>query len=398
LSIIPLASRRSLASARRSTGLASLILAAGLWMQGAAQTKQTLVYLGTYTGEKTQSRGIYVTRLDPATGALSAPEVAAETQSPSFLAIHPSKDVLVAVNEIGSFEGKPTGSVSAFTIDRASGRLSPINQQSSGGRGPAHVIFDRSGRFVLAANYGGGNAAVLPIDDRLQPPSSVVQHEGSSVNPQRQREPHAHFVTTDAANTRAFVVDLGLDKIMLYRFDSKAGTLTPNTPPFTASAPGSGPRHLALHPGGRFAYVINELTCTVTGYALDAATGAMKELQTISTLPAGQPMQDGFSGAEIQVHPSGQFVYASNRGHDTIAVFAVNRQTGQLTPVEHESTGGSTPRGFGIDPTGTFFLAANQRSNSVLVFRIDPKSGALTPTPHRIEVPSPVSVKFLQAR
>jgi 6-phosphogluconolactonase len=375
------------------------IVLAALSAAGLARAQEKggmLVYFGTYTtGQK--SKGIYVSRFDTATGALAPPELAAEAASPSFLALHPNKRFLYAVNEINEIDGRKAGGVSAFAIDPQRGTLAPLNRQPSGGPGPAHVIVDRQGRNVLVANYGGGSVAVLPIgaDGRLQAPSSVVQHTGSSVDPNRQKEPHAHSINVDADNRFAYAADLGLDKILIYRFDVAKGTLTPNDPPFAQVEPGSGPRHFAFHPQGRFAYVINEMRCTVTAFAHDAARGGLSAIQTISTLPQGQSVQKGFSTAEVQVHPSGRFLYGSNRGHDTIAVFAIDGKTGRLTPVHHEPTQGSTPRNFGIDPAGRFLLAANQRSDTVVVFRIDAATGRLAPAGHRIEVGAPVCVKFV---
>jgi 6-phosphogluconolactonase len=352
------------------------------------------VYIGTYTGAR--SKGIYLSRLNLATGAMSAPELLAETANPSFLALHPSRPLLYAVNEVDAFQGKPTGSVSAFAIDRASGRLTALNQQPSGGKGPAHVVVDPGGANVLVANYGGGSVAALPIeaDGRLRPPSSVIQHTGSSVNPDRQKEPHAHSVNLDANGRHAYVADLGLDKVMIYGFDPAKGALTPNEPPSASLPPGSGPRHFAIHPAGRFAYVINELLLTVTAFARNAESGALTPIQTISTLPPGTASNPGFSTAEVQVHPSGKFLYGSNRGHDSLTVFAIDESTGRLTYVQTEPTQGSTPRGFGIDPTGTFLLAANQRSDKVVVFRIDRASGRVTPAGVTIDVGAPVCIKF----
>jgi len=354
------------------------------------------VYFGTYTGEK--SRGIYMSRLNLATGALTPPELAAETQSPSFLAVHPRRTYLYAVNEVRTFQGKPGGSVSGFAVDRKTGRLTALNQQSSRGGGPAHLVVDREGRNVLVANYGGGSVAVLPIssDGMLKPASAFVQHEGSSVHPRRQTRPHAHSINVDPSTRFAYAADLGLDKILIYRFNPDAGSLTAATPPFAAVKPGSGPRHFAFHPEGRFAYVINEILLTVTAFRHDNESGALAEVQTISTLPPGQEPQEGFSTAEVQVHPSGRFLYGSNRGHDTIVVFSIDQETGRLTYVQNESTQGSAPRGFGIDPTGTYLLAGNQRSDSVVVFRIDQQTGRLSPTDHRLELGSPVSVKFIE--
>ena len=393
--------------ARRTTPIAAagLLTAAALASAGLAASAQgpspaaagILVYLGTYTGEK--SRGIYVSRLDPSTGTLSPPELAAETPNPSYLAIAPSGRYVYAANEINTFEGQPTGSVSAFATDRTTGRLTPVNAQPSGGSGPAHLVTDRTGRHVLVANYGGGSVAVLPIDassGALKGPSDIERHTGSGANPARQKSPHAHSVNLDPAERFAYVADLGIDKIMIYRFDPAAGSLSPADPASAAAAPGAGPRHFAIHPGGRFAYAINELDCTITVYRVDPQTGALDLVQTISTLPAGVGVEKGFSTADVQVHPSGRFLYGSNRGHDSLAVFAIDQATGRLTLVQHEPTGGSTPRAFGIAPGGDFLLAANQRSDSVVVFRVALDTGRLTPTGSRIAVGSPVCVKFLR--
>ena len=237
----------------------------------------------------------------------------------------------------------------------------------------------------------------MPIasDGRVGPATSVIQHTGSSVNPQRQKEPHAHSINVDAGNRFAFACDLGLDKVLVYRLYPSTSMLTPNDPPAATVKPGSGPRHFAFHPGGRYAYVINEILCTVTAFTYDGEPGRLTELQTISTLPEGVAVKPEYSTAEVQVHPSGQFVYGSNRGHDSIAVFAVDESTGTLRAVEHKSTEGKTPRGFGIDLTGQFLLAGNQDSHTVVVFRIDPQSGRLTSTGEKLEVGSPVCVKFV---
>jgi 6-phosphogluconolactonase len=358
----------------------------------------TLVYFGTYTGQKSTSKGVYVSRLDLATGGLSKPELAAETSNPSFLAADPKGAFLYAVNEIGTFGGKPTGAVSAFSIDKSTGRLTALNQQASEGGGPAHLTVDKAGRHVLVANYGGGSVAVLPIgaDGRLQPASAAVQHTGSSVNPTRQTKPHAHAINLDPENRFAYVPDLGLDKVMIYRFDAAKGTLAPGEPPFAAVTPGAGPRHIALSPSGRTAWVINEIDCTVTTFTRDARTGGLTAAQTISTLPAGLAMAPDFSTAEVLLHPSGRFLYGSNRGHHSLTVFAVDDKTGALTFVQNQSTLGRTPRGFGIDPTGAFLVAANQGSDSVVVFRIDRATGRLTPAGQTIEVGTPVSVEFVK--
>ena len=351
------------------------------------------VYIGTYANGK--GTGIALLEMDGATGKLTSHGLAAESINPSFLAIHPTGKYLYAVNEVGEFGGEKAGAVSAFALDRASGKLTPLNQQSSKGAGPCHLIVDRTGKNVLVANYGGGSAAVLPIGDdgRLGAATAFVQHSGSGKNPRRQEGPHAHSINLDAANRYAVVADLGLDKVFVYRFDADKGTLTANQPPYVSLSPSSGPRHFAFHPDKRHAYVINEMLSTVTALDYDAERGVLKPLQTLSTIVLSA--RDGNSTAEVQVHPSGKFVYGSNRGYDSIAIFSVDPASGELTPVAHQSTQGKTPRNFGIDPTGSFLLAANQDSGTVVVFKIDQQTGRLTPTGDVAKVPSPVCVKFL---
>ena len=380
--------------ARLAVGLA--VLSMGVLARTAPPPRDLLVYFGTYTGHT--SKGVYVSRLDLASGVLGAPQLAAEAASPSFVAVHAKRLFLYAVNEVSTFEGTPSGFVSAFAIDRVSGRLTFLNRQSSAGADPAHLVVDKAGRNVLVANYTGGSVAVLPIgaDGRLKPAASVVQHKGTSVDPDRQREPHAHGITLDPANRFAYVADLGIDTVQIYRFDGAKGRLSGANPKLARVRPGSGPRHVTMHPGGRFAYVINEMACTITVFGVNSRSGALVEVQTVSTLPAGQAVARGYSTAEIAVHPSGRFVYGSNRGHDTLAVFAIDAGSGKLTLVEHEPTQGSTPRGFGIEPGGAYLLVGNQRSDSVVVFRIDAGTGALEPTGQKIQVGSPVSVEFVR--
>jgi 6-phosphogluconolactonase len=358
-------------------------------------TKDFLVYLGTYTGGK--SKGIYVSHFDSVTGKLGAPELAAESVSPSFLVIHPNQRFLYAANETGEFAGKKSGAVSAFAIDSHSGKLTPVNQQPSGGDGPCHVAVDKSGKTLLVANYGGGSVEALPIkpDGTLDAPASFIQHRGSSVDKQRQEGPHGHFITTDAANRFALACDLGLDKIVVYKFDPANSSLVANDPPAASVVPGSGPRHLAFHPNGRFAYVINEMKCTMTAFAYDPERGELKELQNLSTLPEGETVKPNYSTAEVEAHPSGRFLYGSNRGHDSIVVYATDPATGKLAYIENVSTQGKTPRGFGIDPTGSHLLAANQDSENVVVLRIDQNTGRLSSTGTRIEVGKPVCVVFV---
>jgi len=356
--------------------------------------KRYRMYIGTYTGPG--SRGIYQTTFDVESGQLQPPQLAAEIVSPSFVAIHPSQKFLYAVNEIAEFEGRKTGAVTALAIDENSGALRVLNQHSSEGMHPCHIVIDSTGKNALVANYSSGTVSVLPVDTnsgRLSKAASTVQHAGSGVNKQRQEAPHAHSINLDSTNRLAFAADLGLDKIFIYRFDPATGSLQPNDPSAGVVPPGSGPRHFAFHPSSKFAYVNNELTSTVTAFQFDPANGALKEIQTLSTLPAGFAGEN--STAEIVVHPSGNYVYVSNRGHDSIAIFHVDAATGKLTAHGHCPTGGRTPRNFSLDPTGAYLLAANQSSNDVHVFRVELKSGELTPTGVKIEVGSPVCLRFL---
>jgi 6-phosphogluconolactonase len=372
-----------------------MALASGIVQAEDARTEKAWVFIGTYTGPK--SKGIYRCEIDLATGKLSAAEVAAEAVNPSFLAIHPTKKFLYCVDEISNFGKKPAGGVSAFALDPATGKLTALNQQSSVGTGPCHLTVDRTGKNVLVANYGGGSVAVLPIgeDGKLGEASDFHQHKGSSVNKDRQKEPHAHSINIDATNRFAVAADLGLDQLLVYKFDAAKGKLTPNDPAFVAIDPGSGPRHFAFHPTAPYGYAINEMANTVTALGWDKEKGVFKKVQTISTLP------DDFKGksytAEVVVHPSGKFLYGSNRGHNSIAAFSIDEKTGELKRISIQGKGIKTPRNFAIDPTGKFLLVANQDGASVLVFAIDQKTGELTPTEHKVEVQSPVCVRFVTA-
>ena len=350
------------------------------------------VYIGTYTGKSSQ--GIYTLTLNLADGSLTRPDLAAELVSPSFLAIHPSGKYVYAVGEIADFQGKKAGAVSALAVDPATGKLKLINQQPSGGGGPCHVAVDPSGKCVLAANYGGGSVCSFPIGDdgSLKEGGSVIQHAGSSVNPQRQKEPHAHSINVDKEGHYAFAADLGLDQVLVYKLNAAHGTLEVNDPPHAKVEPGSGPRHFAFHPSGKFAYVINELANTVVAFEYNPHHGLLTEIQSIGTLPRE------FSGtsytAEVVVHPSGKFLYGSNRGHDSIAVFGIDEKTGKLTATSHQGEGIKTPRNFAVEPTGKWLLVGNQAGDSVIVFSINQETGALTPTEHKIEVGSPVCIRF----
>lgn len=362
---------------------------------GAELIADLLVYVGTYTSGK--SEGIYLYRLNLASGELTHVATTKGVKDPSYLALAPNRRYLYAVNEVESFAGKKSGAVSAFAVDGRTGELKLLNQQPSMGGSPCYVTVDESGRSVLVANYSGGNVAILPVlsDGSLGEATDVKQDEGSSVNAARQQGPHAHCIVLDPANRFAYICDLGTDKIMIYRFDRRRGNLVPARQPWVQVKPGAGPRHLTFHPGGKYAYVVNEMHATVTAFEHDRSDGDLKELQTLPTLPRDPTAAD--SGADIHVSPDGRFLYCSNRGHDSIAAFKINKGNGELTFIAHESTGGKIPRNFAIDPTGTYLLVANQKSDNIVTFRRDKKTGRLSATGHVAEVPTPVCLKFTSA-
>ncbi len=366
--------------------------------------EQRLVFIGTYTENilfgtgnilEGKGKGIYVFRFNSASGRMEPCSVAQAGPNPSYLAFDPSRRFLYAVNELKEFGGAPTGSVSAFGLDPATGSLSFLNHQPSHGTDPCHLIVDRTGRYVLAANFNSGTVCVLPIqqDGSLGEASDVILHQGSSLDPVRQTRPHAHAVVMDETGQHVFVPDLGMDKVMIYKFDTQRGKLEPNDAPWFQTQAGAGPRQLVLHPRSDLAYLINELNSTVTALRYNKAKGSLQEIQTITTLPAE------FKGAnicaEIQISPSGKFLYASNRGHDSIVAYAIDPVDGTLTCLGHTSTQGKTPRHFSMDPQGSFLLVANQDSDTVVTFKIDPASGELSAPGQITHVPTPVCVKFL---
>ena len=364
-----------------------------------------LVYVGTYsepilfgTGQvvQGQGRGIHAFRFDAANGALEPAGVTEGVRNSSYLAFDPAREFLYCVNEFKEYQGMASGAVSAFRVDAATGKLTPLNTRASHGTDPCHLMVDRSGRNVLVANFASGSVCVLPIaaDGSLEEASCVIQHKGSSIDPRRQVGPHAHAIEIDAANRHVFVPDLGCDSVMIYALDAEKGMLTPNrNQPAAKVTPGAGPRQLVMHPNGRFAYLVNELNSTMTAYAYDAARGMLTALQTLPTLPAG--FAGHSSCAEVQVAPSGRFLYASNRGHDSIVIYALDPERGAMTLVGHESTRGQIPRNFTLSPKGEFLAAANQDSNNLVMFRVDPVAGTLTPTGSVVEVGTPICVRFL---
>ncbi|HTM51494.1 MAG TPA: lactonase family protein [Bryobacteraceae bacterium] len=371
----------------------SILLLTLSFAPAALAAVQYFAYVGTYT--RGASKGIYSFRFDPSTGGMSAPALAAEVSNPSFLAVHPNRKYLYAVSELGN-DGKSNGAVTAYGIDARTGALTRLNSVSSGGGGACHLVVDKTGKSLAVANYGSGSVAVFPVspDGKLGEASSVIQHKGSSVDQRRQRGPHAHAVVLSGDNRFLFAPDLGLDEVLTYRLDPAKASLTANDPPFAKVAPGSGPRHFAFHPKGRYAYVLNEMASKVTAFDYDASRGALKEIQTVSTLPPGFTGED--NSAEVEVDAKGRFLYASNRGHDSIAVFAIGKD-GKLTLVENMPTAGKTPRNFKLDPSGAWLLAANQESDTIVQFRVDPKTGKLSPTGKKIEVAKPVCVQFVPA-
>lgn len=362
----------------------------------AADPATAFVYVGTYTSGA--NGGIYLFRMDLATGELKLKGTTPADNS-SYLASDPAQRFLFSVGEMDHFQGRPEGSVTAFARDVTTGALTRLNQQSSGGEAPCHDVVDHAGKNVLAANYDGGSVVVLPIeaDGRLRPASDFIQHHGSGPNRGRQEKAHAHGIAISPDNRFALVADLGSDRIFVYRFDAKSGKLRPNDPPSIHAAPGAGPRHVAFHPNGKFVYPINELASTVTMMSYDAEHGRLEAHQSISTLPPDAKLPaTGNTAAELAIDPTGRFLYGSNRGHDTLAMFSIDRETGRLTTIGYQPTGGRTPRGFAIDPSGKWLVVGNQDSSDVRVFGIDRRSGLLTPTGVSVSVEKPACVEILE--
>lgn len=374
------------------------LLAAGL--QTEAQTsrkaKEMLVYIGTYTSSG-KSQGIYVYKFNPETGKLTASQTVPGVAEPSYLTIDKDRKYLYAVNELLEYEGKKSGAVSAFAIDRKTGGLRFLNRQPSLGGAPCFITASNNQKFVLVANYLGGNVSVYPVDKdgKLGTSVSLAQHTGIGPNKDRQEAAHAHSITLDRNNRFAFAADLGIDKLMIYAFDDKTGKLTPNAAqPFYETKPGAGPRHFSFHENGRLAFLINELDMTITSLAYDEKAGTLKEIQTVPTLPPGAST-DGVSCADLHVSPNGKFLYGTNRGHNSIVSYAIDEATGRLEYLEHVSTGGKKPRNFAIEPNGKFLLVANQDSDNIVVFRIDEATGKLQPAGQTAQVPVPVCLKFV---
>jgi len=357
---------------------------------GSSKPGSTLVYIGTYTGKKSQ--GIYVCRLDPATGSMTAPELAGEIINPSWVEIHPSGKFLYAAGEYGAYKGG--GAIRGFAIGQDA-KLTPINTQEPNGKGPCHLAIDRTGKAIFVSNYGDGSVSSLLIagDGSLAPSAWVDKHPALG----DQLKPHAHCGEFDPANRFALTCDAGIDRIYVYRFDASTGTLAANDPPFAATTAKFHPRHLTFSPDAKFVYCINEAAMSVTAFSYDAEHGILREIQTISTLPADFSGKAG-STAELIMHPSGKYLYGSNRGPDSIVGYSIDATTGKLALVGHTDTLGHTARGFGIDPSGQWMIVGNQNSDSVVQFKIDPSTGRTTPTETKFELGAPVCFKFLEMK
>jgi 6-phosphogluconolactonase len=368
-----------------------MAIAAGAMPVALRAEDNVQIWIGTYS--QRGSAGIYSLRMNPETGALDAPTVAAKADNPSFLALRPDRKTMYAVNETGRFEGKPVGAVVSFEVDAKAGTLKELNRQPTGGAAPCHLNVDPSGKCLVVANYVDGNAAAFPIaaDGKLEPMSQLVKHEGHGPNAGRQKSPHAHGVTYSPAGDIVFVPDLGIDKIMAYKLDTAKGSLSPLGSATGSVEPGSGPRHIKFNPAGTFAYSINEIVATVSQFSWDAAGSELKLLRSVPSLPAAVP---GNTSAELAIHPSGKFLYASNRGHDSIAVFTLDEKSGEPKLIQNFPSGGRAPRCFALDPSGKFLLAANQETDNIVVLKIDGESGKLSDTSFSTKIPAPVCVLF----
>jgi len=355
-----------------------------------ASSHSYLAFVGTYTN-KTESKGIYALQFDVDTGKLAQKGLAAESPDPSWVSVHPNGKFAYAANEAGK-----QSTITAFAIDAKAAKLMQLNQVSAQGEDPCHLSFDKTGKYLFAADYSSGTVAVFPIqaDGKLGEHTAVVKNAGGlGPNKERQEGPHAHWIEATPNNKFVLVADLGLDRVLVYKFDAKNGTLIANDPPAIRLAAGAGPRHVALAPNGKFLYVVSELNSTITAYSFDVETGASREIQVVPTLPSDYHGRN--DTAEIAVHPTGKWLFASNRGHDSIAVFEIERNDGNLHPAGIFPTGGKEPRHFAIDPSGHYLLAENQNTNNITVFRIDYHTGGLTHVAGVDGIPSPVCIAFL---
>lgn len=372
----------------------SLLMFMCFSLKAQTPSKERL-YVGTYSDRG--SKGIYVMEFDRASGKLSELQTLEDKQSPSFLTIHPNRKFLYAVYREGMNEDDKNGTVTAFRIDPKSGKLSKLNEQSSHGAGPCHISIDPKGKLAYVSNYGGGNLAVYPLnpDGSLGMATDVIQHEGSSVNTNRQQAPHMHSIIPSENGDHLYASDLGIDKIMIYRPERERGEIKPAQPAYAASTPGAGPRHFTLHPNGKLAFSIEELSSTIAAYTVDQKTGALKAVDRVPTLPEGTQVQNNTT-ADIHVSPDGKYVYASNRGHDSIVIYAIDADSGKLSYVGHEGSGGAHPRNFCIDSQGEFVFVANRDNDNVVIFERDANSGKLSPTGSEAHIPAAVCIQQLR--
>ncbi|MBN1301855.1 MAG: lactonase family protein [Melioribacteraceae bacterium] len=358
------------------------------------ESSEMYFFVGTYTDG--DSQGIYQYKINTKSGELHFVNATGDVVNPSYLALNADNKFIYAVNEVDNFDTSGSGSITAFSINNETKKLEKLNTISSRGAHPCYISVDQTNRFVCTANYSGGNLSVIPIltDGSLSHDSFVVMHRGSGINEMRQGGPHVHFVDFDVDGQYMYAVDLGIDRIVTYKLDYIGGNVEPTEYPFTELKPGAGPRHLSFTPDNKFAYVINELDNTIVSFKVDRSTGSLQQLATYNTLP------DGFEGtsycADIHVHPSGKYLYGSNRGHNSIVIFKIDESSGALRLIGHEPAKGDWPRNFAIDPTGKFLLVANQKSDNIFVFRINQETGALEYTSHSAEVPSPVCIRFMR--
>jgi 6-phosphogluconolactonase len=358
--------------------------------------QDNLVYIGTHSAGP--QKGISVAHFNSATGVLTKPELIVEAPAPAYFILHPNGKYLYVCNSNDFARGYTGQIISAYSVDPKNGTLTILNQQSSGGADPSYIEMDAAQRFVLVANYKGGSVTVIALqpDGSLGAMTANIKHSGKSVDTVRQTQPYAHSVKLDPTNSFALVADLGLDKLFVYRFNRETGALTPNDPPFVQVSPGSGPRHIAFHPSGKFVYLINEMACTIITFAWDSASGTLTELQTSSTIPSDYKGKNAC--AEIAVYPNGKFLYASNRGHESLAVFVVNDTSGKISLMEHIPTQGRSPRNFEFDPTNKWLIVTNHNSDNAMVFKVDEKSGHLTPTGNPVSIVYPFCIRFLSVK
>ena len=368
-----------------------------LWFSPQAVIAQdNLVFFGTHSVGS--QKGISVAHFNSETGVLTKPELVVEAPAPAYFILHPDGKHMYVCNSNDFAKGYTGQTISAYSIDPRNGSLTLLNQQSSGGADPSYIWMDASQRFVLVANYKGASVTVIAIkpDGSLGEIIANIKHSGRSIDTVRQTQPYAHSIKLDPTNRFALVADLGLDKLFVYRFNSKNGSLEPNDPPFAIVSPGSGPRHFAFHPNEKFVYLINEMACTIITFAWDSADGKLSEVQTSSTLPLD------FKGkntcAEIEVYPNGKFLYASNRGHESLAVFTIDSTTGKISLLEHVPTQGHSPRNFTFDPTNKWLIVTNHNSDNAMVFKVDERSGHLTPVGNPVPIVYPFCIRFLPIR